>query len=107
MNVTSKLNDQFQVSFEPAASTQSNEVLEKFHPPSTYKFPKHKFETLFSKSAIMCVCTISLSITSVALLKKTEVVPDSISEGCFLKIFLGGMPPDPPNLSMLCTISVT
>ena len=50
MNVTSSViseNDQFQVSFEPAAtcaaSTQIDEIPEKFHPPSTYKFPKHKF----------------------------------------------------------------
>ena len=82
MNVTSE-TDQFQVSFEPAASTRSDEIPGKFHPPSTYKFPKCKFGTLFSKSAIlyyysttpiivstffskgaiMYVCTISLSIT--------------------------------------------
>ena len=41
VNVTSE-NDQFQVSFEPAAtgaaSTRSNEIPEKFHPPSRYKF---------------------------------------------------------------------
>ena len=46
MNVTSE-NDQLQVSFEPAAtwaaSTRSDEIPEKFHPPSRYKFPKRKF----------------------------------------------------------------
>ena len=46
MNVTSLViseNDQFQVLFEPAASTRIDEIPEKFHPPSTYKFPKRKF----------------------------------------------------------------
>ena len=56
MYITSE-NDQFQVSFEPAAtytaSTRSDEFPEKFHPPSTYKLPKCKFGTFFSKSAIM------------------------------------------------------
>ena len=54
MYVTSEY-DQFQVFFEPAAtctaSTQSDEIPEKFHPPNTCKFPKHKFGTFFSKSA--------------------------------------------------------
>ena len=50
VNATSSViseNDQFQVSFEPAAtcaaSTRIDEIPEKFHPPSTYKFPKCKF----------------------------------------------------------------
>ena len=30
-------------SLEPAANFQSDEILEKFNPPSTYKFPKRKF----------------------------------------------------------------
>ena len=54
MNVTSE-NDQFQST--PAAtctaSTQSDEISEKFHPPSTYKFPNYKFGRFFSKSAFM------------------------------------------------------
>ena len=39
-----------------------------------------------------------------------KMVSDSISEHLFFKIFLGGMPPDPPSFSMLrmlivlCTI---
>ena len=52
MNVTSE-NDQFQVLLEPAAtctaSTRSDEIPEKFHPPSTYKFPKRKFGTFLVK----------------------------------------------------------
>ena len=44
VNVTSE-NDRFR--FLPAASTQSDEIPEKFYPPSTYKFPNHKFGTFF------------------------------------------------------------
>ena len=36
-------NDQYRVSFESVTSMQNDEVPEKFHPPSTYKFPKRKF----------------------------------------------------------------
>ena len=54
VNVTSE-NDQFQSSPAAtcAASTRSDEIPEKFHPPSTYKFPNHKFGTFFSKRAFM------------------------------------------------------
>ena len=31
---------------------------------------------------------------------------DSISEHLFFKIFLGGMPPDPPSISILCMLIV-
>ena len=30
-----------------------------------------------------------------------EMPPDSVSEHLFFKIFLGGIPPDPPSISML------
>ena len=30
-------------SLEPAANIQNDEIPEKLHPPSTYKFPKWKF----------------------------------------------------------------
>ena len=35
-----------------------------------------------------------------------EIPPSSISEHLFFKIFLGGMPPDPPSISMLCMLIV-
>ena len=64
MNVTSE-NDQFQVLLESAAtctaSTRSDEIPEKFHPPckhiykNIYKFPKRKFGTFFSKSVIVII----------------------------------------------------
>ena len=38
------VNDRHLVSLEPAASVQNaDEIPEKFHPPSMYKFPKWKF----------------------------------------------------------------
>ena len=36
-------SDRCLVSFEPVASMSNDEIPEKFHPPSTYKFPKRKF----------------------------------------------------------------
>ena len=54
VNVTSE-NDQFQSS--PAAtctaSTRSDEIPEKFHPPSTYKFPNTKFG-IFLVKVLLC-----------------------------------------------------
>ena len=57
MNVTSE-NDQFQILLEPAAtctaSTRSDEIPEKFHPPSTYiQISKTQVWNIFSKSVIV------------------------------------------------------
>ena len=35
-----------------------------------------------------------------------EMSPNSIFWYLFFKIFLGGMPPDPPSFSMLCMLGV-
>ena len=34
----------------------------------------------------------------------SKMASDSISEHLFFKIFLGGVPPDPPSISMLCML---
>ena len=113
VNVTSE-NDQFQVLFEPAAtctaSTRSDEIPENFihqgHTDITREFVQRKKDYrydifnkvafilsicyIFSKSAIMCVCTISLSIT----LNSWSGPRFNLRRSFFENIF-GGIPPDP------------
>ena len=44
--------------------------------------------------------TVNLTLNIIQYID-SEIPPDSISEHLFFKIFLGGMPPDPPSISML------
>ena len=85
-----------------ASSSNTNYTFNRFHPPQSYCFPKRSFG---KKNVVLrsCQSTWFSKWRSKFWLRKLS---DAISEHVFFKNFLGGMPQDPPSISMLRMLSV-
>ena len=81
---------------EPSSSLQPVS-----HPPASLACKIHYYTILLASKLLTSVRLYIYCSFIVA-----EMLPNSLSWDLIFKIFLGGMPPDPPRMSMLCMLRV-